>query len=460
MDKSVYTVGWICALPIEMTVAVGMLDEFHDSPSLLKDSRDHNTYMLGRIGNHHVAIACLPSGTYGLTSAALTAGQMLWTFPSLKMGLMVGIGGGVPSEEHDIRLGDVVVSQPSSHYGGVIQYDLGKALPGGKFQLIGSLNKPPRAIMTAVSAVQVYHKFEEPKFLNHLSEMAVKNPRLSEHTRSPGPEKDQLFEANYEHDPMEATCAKCNTDRLVCRPRSNGDRPLGDPPIVHYGLIASGNRVIKDAVVREQLCKDLNILCFEMEAAGLMDEFPCVVIRGICDYADSHKHKDWQQYAAATAAAYAKELLLVITASDVAKEAEIGTILSNMSTMVTEMRTTVNAIAIATQSDKSAQLLNQLSPVNFWDKQQDVHSQAVEGTGTWIIDDPNFRLWLAGPNEVLWCRGVPGAGKTVLTSIIIDHLVKHYDNQNVGVAWIYLNYREKDLQTIENLFASLICQLI
>jgi nucleoside phosphorylase len=460
MDKSVYTVGWICALPIEMTVAVGMLDEFHDSRSLLKDSRDHNTYMLGRIGNHHVAIACLPSGTYGLTSAALTAGQMLWTFPSLKMGLMVGIGGGVPSEEHDIRLGDVVVSQPSSHYGGVIQYDLGKALPGGKFQLIGSLNKPPRAIMTAVSAVQVYHKFEEPKFLNHLSEMAVKNPRLSEHTRSPGPEKDQLFEANYEHDPMEATCAKCNTDRLVCRPRSNGDRPLGDPPIVHYGLIASGNRVIKDAVVREQLCKDLNILCFEMEAAGLMDEFPCVVIRGICDYADSHKHKDWQQYAAATAAAYAKELLLVITASDVAKEAEIGTILSNMSTMVTEMRTTVNAIAIATQSDKSAQLLNQLSPVNFWDKQQDVHSQAVEGTGTWIIDDPNFRLWLAGPNEVLWCRGVPGAGKTVLTSIIIDHLVKHYDNQNVGVAWIYLNYREKDLQTIENLFASLICQLI
>ncbi len=453
MEKSAYTVGWICALSLEMTAAVGMLDEFYDDPPLQKDDRDHNTYMLGRIGPHHIVIACLPAGGIGVTSAALVAAQMRWTFPSLRIGLMVGIGGGVPSEEHDIRLGDVVVSQPTGPFGGVIQYDFGKTLSQGKFQRIGSLNKPPAAIMAAVSVVKVHHKFREPKFLSLLSEMAAKNPRLSENTVSPEAEKDQLFEANYEHPADQATCANCLTDRLVVRPRPGGPRPLGDRPIVHYGLIASGNQVMKDAVVREQLRKELNILCFEMEAAGLMDEFPCVVIRGICDYADSHKHNEWQPYAAATAAAYAKELLSVIAPSSVAREAEISTIVAGMSTKV-------NEIATAIRSDRSVQLLDRLSSVNFWDKQQDVHIRAQKGTGTWILDDPTFKSWLAGQDGVLWCRGIPGAGKTVLTSIIIDHLVKFFETENVGVAWIYLNYREKDLQTIENIFASLLRQLI
>lgn len=453
MDKNAYTVGWICALPLEMTVAVGMLDELYDGPPLPKGPRDNNTYMLGRIGPHHIVIACLPAGTIGVTSAALVAAQMRWTFPSLRIGLMVGIGGGVPSEEHDIRLGDVVVSQPTGSFGGVVQYDLGKTLSRGKFQRTGSLNKPPAALMSAVSAVKVYHGVREPKFLSHLSEMVARNPRLSEDTVSPGVEKDQLFAADYEHPANEGTCVNCRTDRLVSRPRSRGRGPLGDRPIVHYGLIASGNQVMKDGVTRERLRKKMDILCFEMEAAGLMDEFPCVVIRGICDYADSHKHKEWQPYAAATAAAYAKELLLVIAPSEVTKEAEI-------STLVAEMSTKVNEIVTAIRSDRSMQLLDRLSSVNFWDKQQDVHIRAQKGTGTWILDDPTFKSWLARQDGVLWCRGVAGAGKTVLTSIVIDHLVKHFENENVGVAWIYLNYREKDLQTIENLFASLLRQLI
>ncbi len=88
---------------------------------------------------------------------------------------------------------------------------------------------------------------------------------------------------------------------------------------IHYGLIASGNQVIKDAGFRDRLNQDLgrNVLCVEMEAAGLMDGFPCIVIRGICDYADSHKNKEWQEYAAAVAAAFAKELLEYVQPSDV-----------------------------------------------------------------------------------------------------------------------------------------------
>jgi nucleoside phosphorylase len=89
---------------------------------------------------------------------------------------------------------------------------------------------------------------------------------------------------------------------------------------VHYGTIASGNQVMRSAAERDRVSAELGgVLCFEMEAAGLMNSFPSLVIRGICDYADSHKNKRWQPYAAATAAACAKEVLSVIPPAEVAK---------------------------------------------------------------------------------------------------------------------------------------------
>jgi hypothetical protein len=136
-----YTVAWICALPLGMAAAKVMLDEIHSS--LSQPSTDRNNYTLGRRAGHNVVV-CLPSGVYGTTSAATVFAQMLPTFPRLHFGLMVGIGGGVPREDTDIRLGDVVVSLPSETSGGVIQYYFGKTLRNGQFQRIGSLNKPPQ----------------------------------------------------------------------------------------------------------------------------------------------------------------------------------------------------------------------------------------------------------------------------------------------------------------------------
>ena len=116
-----YTVGWICALDIELAAAVGMLDERHGPQAL--PPNDWNSYTFGRIGNHNVVIACLPQGVMGTIAAAQVATQMTSTFTELKFGLMVGIGGGVPSKEHDIRLGDVVVSKPTGKSPGVVHYD-------------------------------------------------------------------------------------------------------------------------------------------------------------------------------------------------------------------------------------------------------------------------------------------------------------------------------------------------
>jgi nucleoside phosphorylase len=89
-------------------------------------------------------------------------------------------------------------------------------------------------------------------------------------------------------------------------------------PEIHYGIIASGNTLVKAAGTRDKIVEDIGeeCICFEMEAAGLMNHFPCLVIRGICDYADSHKNDRWQRYASATAAAYGKELLAYVPTKD------------------------------------------------------------------------------------------------------------------------------------------------
>ena len=305
-----YTIGWICALPLEMAAARAMLDENHGKPKE-QDARDNNNYHLGRVEQHNVVIACLPAGVYGTTSAATVATQMLFSFPSIRFGLMVGIGGGVPAKGFDIRLGDVVVSRPDKTFGGVVQYDFGKVGIDGKFTRSGSLNKPPLVLLNAVASLQADHELEESKIPRYLQETFVKYTKLQADYSYQGASNDRLFDAVYEHIQGD-TCDSCDAARVVRRSDRNPNTPF-----IHYGVIASGNSVIKDAVTRDRVRDELGIICFEMEAAGLVDHFPCLVIRGICDYADSHKNKRWQRYAAATAAAYAKELLSIIPANQV-----------------------------------------------------------------------------------------------------------------------------------------------
>ncbi|KAK6511151.1 hypothetical protein TWF481_000073 [Arthrobotrys musiformis] len=305
LSHASYTIAWICALPLEKAVAEAMLDSTH--PRLSQSWRDENSYTLGEIAGQNIVIACLPSGEYGLVSATVVVTQLLSTFASIRFGLMVGVGGGAPSGRNDIRLGDIVVSQPTDTRGGVIQYDHGKILSGG-FKLTGSLNRPPQVLLTAISSLRSQFLREGGSRVPHLiSRMIAKNPAMAAKCTYPGQEEDLLFESAYNHIGSNATCVACRKDKLVVRsPRKNND------PMIHYGLIASSSQVMKDAKIRDQLSEDLDIYCFEMEAAGLMNTFPCITIRGICDYADSHKNKQWQEYAAAAAAGYAKWLLSVV----------------------------------------------------------------------------------------------------------------------------------------------------
>jgi nucleoside phosphorylase len=231
------------------------------------------------------------------------------TFKAIRFGLMVGIGGGVPGAEADVRLGDVVVSQPHKVHGGVVQYDVGKTTPSG-FERTGSLNSPPQVLLSAVAKVRANELRGRSQLSTHVSTLE----RIAKFQRAKaGP--DVLFDAAYDHDGGQ-TCDHCSVDRQEPRQPRESEEEV----VVHYGTIASGNQVMRSAAERDKVSAELGgVLCFEMEAAGLMNSFPCLVIRGICDYADSHKNKRWQPYAAATAAACAKEVLLVIPPAEVVK---------------------------------------------------------------------------------------------------------------------------------------------
>ncbi|KAI9858001.1 MAG: hypothetical protein M1813_007971 [Trichoglossum hirsutum] len=303
-----YTVACVCPMGVELAPVEAMLDEVHQS---LPASRDQDNYTLGRMGSHNIVIAVMPE--IGNNNAATVATQLLNDFGSIRFSLLVGIGGGIPGGEDDIRLGDVVVSKPTDTFGGVVQFDRGKIHPDGRFELTGTLGKPPAMLMATVQKLQAQQKREGNKISRYLSDMLRRFPNMEEEYVYPGMEHDQAFEAGYHHEGRE-TCKQCDRSKIIER------APRKDTiPRIHYGTIGSSNEVVKDSVTRDKLRTDLGILCVEMEAAGLMDELPCLVIRGICDYADSHKSKRWQPYAAATAAtaaAYAKELLSLVPAME------------------------------------------------------------------------------------------------------------------------------------------------
>ncbi|EXK77320.1 hypothetical protein FOQG_17970 [Fusarium oxysporum f. sp. raphani 54005] len=464
-----YTVGWVCALSKEQTAATAMLDQRHTD--LPKPPNDPNAYTLGSIGKHNIVIACLPEGEIGTHAAATIATWMISTFPLIKLGLMVGIGGGIPPK---VRLGDVVVSTPAGQYPGVVQWDFGKAEEGGNFKRTGSLNNPPTSLRTALTKLKTENELNGSKIPKYLDELKQKWPRLAPKYLRTESLEDVLFKADYGHvsenttdcditpdsddgeeeEAEEESCKFCDRAKIV-------KRKIRDMR-VHYGLIASGNRVIKDASFRNRLKKDLDghVLCVEMEAAGLMNNFPCIVIRGICDYADSHKNKDWQEHAAAVAAAFAKELLEYVQPDDVSGERSVKEILSQVLDDTSTIRENTTHTRAKLDRKEDAEILDWLTPIDYGPLQSDYLGRRQAETGNWLLQSEEFLGWLAASKQSLFCPGIPGAGKTILTSIVVDFLNSMFDKDSeIGIAYIYCNFRRQHEQKIGDLLASVLKQL-
>ncbi|OJJ75144.1 hypothetical protein ASPBRDRAFT_669037 [Aspergillus brasiliensis CBS 101740] len=216
-----YKVGWICALGKNKVVAQLILDEIHP---LLPIPPGHSSgYVLGRIRNHNVIITCLGDGAHDTTAYALLERQIFFTFPAIRFILLVSISGGVPSSNADIRLGDVVVSQPTGKAGAVIKYDLGKLPSSGKVKRTESQNHIPDFLLTVLATLQEDHGLREHQVVKHLSNIQKTLPG-----DLPGifsrPEEDCLFKAGYTHiipdDHITPnSCPNCDRSKLILQPK-------------------------------------------------------------------------------------------------------------------------------------------------------------------------------------------------------------------------------------------------
>lgn len=305
LDPNRYTIAWIAPLEIEARAAACMLDREHIGRFPMQRGDDY-VYQAGEICGHNVVIATLPAGQeYGTGSAAALASQVKKCFPNFWFGLLVGVAAGLPKlaepSPRDIRLGDVLVALPDGENAGLIAYELGKETGSDGFQLLRD-GRVLAVTETVVRAAIGSMKRRAPKDVNLILPYynKIKN---EEHDGSggtfadPGQDMDRLY-----------------GDDEAGRPtiQSREPRPDDRRTRIWYGPIGSGDKLIKDASKRNELRDRYNIIGLEMEAAGTMNRIPVGVIRGVCDYGDKYKNKEWQPYAAAMAAAYAKAVLAQI----------------------------------------------------------------------------------------------------------------------------------------------------
>lgn len=342
-DRGDFQIAIICALPPEASAVIRLFDKIWGETGNMfgQAPGDPNAYTMGVIGLHNVVLAYPPG--MGKGSAAGVAASIISSFLRIELTLLVGICGGVPTKTsgEDIRLGDVIISD------GVIEYDFRKQYPDKfvrKDTLQESLGRPNPKIRSLLNKLK--EDWSMARLRANTSRDLVGLQKKSDIYRCPGVEADKLFEPTYRHKhydgPRCAVCAKCeknedevcetalnsscsqlkcNEHMLVPRRRlSEAQETTLTKPMVHFGLVASGDTVMKSGENRDTIARKEGVIAFEMEGAGVWDKLPCVVIKGVCDYADSHKNKEWQNYAAATAASCTKAFLNEWTSSGESSE--------------------------------------------------------------------------------------------------------------------------------------------
>ena len=308
-----------CALRIELDAMSAMIDEDYRDIEVDYDSEgDTNRYVFGRIGKHNVVLARLSSGIYGIAEATTTATHIARSFPNAIV-LMVGIAGGVWSKKNDVRLGDVVVGQPNGSNSGVLAYRRGKIEKDGALTNLDYSLRPPRSVLQTLGLLEKNARDGRSTLATYVSSMFTERPHMRKDFSRPDAATDRLFQWIYEHLKGNETCDEC--DPSCVKERRRRDDPNATQ--VFYGTIGSADVVMKNAHERDMIAAPQNILAVEMEGAGVASDCQALIIRGVCDYADSHKNDDWHGYAAVAAAAYAKELLYTLKEKASLKEPRV-----------------------------------------------------------------------------------------------------------------------------------------
>ncbi|RFU81058.1 hypothetical protein TARUN_1151 [Trichoderma arundinaceum] len=262
----------------------------------------------------------------GKASAASAVARLKLSYTGLQQAFLVGVCGGVPKTHDgvDIMLGDVIIGKT------IVQYGFGKKYPDKfvrKFafkESFGAQKKDTQSILAMIETIRGRDKIRRTatKFLSRLKLKAAEHGYGAKYVYT-GLAKDELFEPSYRHkhhkplhcickdcrEPTSPVCDEaintscnelgCNTKYLVPRfismNRQGQERVESDGAqilAIHVGSIASGDTVMKSGVDRDRIAEREGIIAFEMEAAGIWEEIPCIVLKGVSDYADSHKQSD------------------------------------------------------------------------------------------------------------------------------------------------------------------------
>lgn len=322
-----FAIAIICALPLEAEAVEALFDEGYDQRGEFygKQRGDANTYVNGRIGQHDVVLCYMPG--MGKGRAASVASSLLVSYPEIELALVVGICGGAPPppKYQEIFLGDVIISDS------VIEYDFGRQYPGGfqrKTGLKDTLGRLSREIRTLLNSLRVENarRHLQNQTQQHLHVLQQRGPKWS-HPRA----SDVLFESRYRHkhyrhaSPAGCSCFGSDSFDQFCEEALGTDcddlgcdqgqqvqcQEISEAAgtSIYIGPVTSANTVMKSGQHRDEIVRNEKVIGFKMEGAGVWDNIPCIIIKGVCDYADSHKSKVWQAYAAATGASAAKALL-------------------------------------------------------------------------------------------------------------------------------------------------------
>ncbi|KAK8013076.1 hypothetical protein PG991_010451 [Apiospora marii] len=415
-------------------------------------------YSFGRIGDHNIVIA--QPVDMGTVNTALCASTVSQQFTNVRFALMVGIGAGIPSNKVDIRLGDVAISVPRDDHPGVIQYDFGKYESDGRFVRKGTMDKPPPILISAIRSLEV------DEFRNKTPIRKILGRLIRQQSTFARPETDDvLYDEAFPHTEQASDCGACQLAsdvKVVDRsPRSTATR---DQPYIHRGLILSGSGVIKNPEDRERLRRGFqDAICFEMEAAGIMNEIPCLVIRGICDYADTHKQDGWHNYAAATAAAYCKAVLLKVPVDEVAETTPMREMMSNETNIknlivnqsLYSVHTKIDVIKEGIGLESFRRWLSSPDPSTNFNRAREQHQ---DGTGEWLTEGEIYSLWKEDHNSFILLTGIPGCGKTVLSSSVVADL-KQDPHISQSLVYFYFDFNDIEKQSFDKALRSLITQL-
>ncbi|KAF4815679.1 Vegetative incompatibility protein HET-E-1 [Colletotrichum siamense] len=439
-----FHVAIICAVGCEYDAVIFAFDEIWDGLEfqLGNAPRDHNKYKVGRIAERNAVLLLLTG--MGKANAASAAASLRSSYTEIKLAIVTGICGGVPGvgTDKELLLGDVVISKC------IVQYDLGRRYSdrfATKEAIEDSLGRPHESVR---SVLAVFETNSGRDHLQHRTNQILENIqgktslKRNLYQRPPATD-DRLFEPGYLHrhrDSRDCECSElgaceaarqascdelhCDTSRLLSR-RRRRKRKFSDSVCndiaahelcVLVGRLGSGDTVMKSGLDRDHVAKEKSFIAFEMEAAGIWDRFPCVVVKAVCDYADSHKNKKYQNFAAARAAAATKATLEAFPFADgpsQSKKINTFDLLSPTEALLDDEET------VREKLKNRRKLLEMLAADH--EAQKNFNPKKVLGTCEWFLRDQRYRQWLESTtSSIISVSAGPGCGKSVLARALID----------------------------------------